>query len=365
METPVVPPKQPGGQKPIDYSALEARSNSGVFKTAIIVTAVMIMATSQLLPMLVRPSLSNSGAPAPVTLISFLPFLIVPIFILVVFGVIVTLIVGSLILKGRHEKAVQQFALVNGWKLSAEGVLSDTLPSALRGMGSQRFANGYMGQVAGRDVLVYEFSYTTGSGKDSHTYPFTIACIGTKNNYPELFIDSHANGQDTAYYGLDQKIKLEGNFDKYFSLFAAKGQQVDALSIVTPDIMELLINLGKGYDVEVRGHQVSVISVGSSYNRLGLPQMLEFIMPLAAKFDRLDVVYNAAANASSAQQSASVPAASLVRTRLPLLILIGAPLLFILVRSFGVFGSGPFSFFLPTIIIGGASYAYNYWRQRR
>jgi len=44
---------------------------------------------------------------------------------------------------------------------------------------------------------------------------------------------------------------LEGDFNDYFKLRLRKGQEVDALAIIAPDIMQTLISYNKGEDIEL------------------------------------------------------------------------------------------------------------------
>ncbi|MGV8881433.1 MAG: hypothetical protein ACOH19_04720 [Rhodoglobus sp.] len=48
-----------------------------------------------------------------------------------------------------------------------------------------------------------------------------------------------------------QKLLLEGDFNKYFTLYCPSGRERDALQIFTPDVMALLIDHGAAWDVEI------------------------------------------------------------------------------------------------------------------
>jgi hypothetical protein len=49
----------------------------------------------------------------------------------------------------------------------------------------------------------------------------------------------------------NQKLSLEGDFDKYFTLYAPKEYKRDALYIFTPDLMSLLIDESNAFDAEI------------------------------------------------------------------------------------------------------------------
>ena len=49
----------------------------------------------------------------------------------------------------------------------------------------------------------------------------------------------------------DQKLSLEGDFDRYFSLYCPQGYERDALYLFTPDIMARFIDNAAALDVEI------------------------------------------------------------------------------------------------------------------
>lgn len=78
---------------------------------------------------------------------------------------------------------------------------------------------------------------------------------------PHIVLDSRANNNfgtnlPTGFDG--QAIELEGNFSKYFTVYASRMQQVDALYFLSPDIMALLIDIGAQYDIEMHGNTIAL-----------------------------------------------------------------------------------------------------------
>lgn len=51
--------------------------------------------------------------------------------------------------------------------------------------------------------------------------------------------------------GANQRLSLEGDFDRTFALYAPEGYERDALTIFAPDLMALLIDTTAGCDVEL------------------------------------------------------------------------------------------------------------------
>lgn len=80
---------------------------------------------------------------------------------------------------------------------------------------------------------------------------------------PNMILDSRRNNTRFGSSLLqpptrDQRLSLEGDFDKYFDLFVPAGYERDALYVFTPDLMALMIDESSDFDVEIRGDQLTV-----------------------------------------------------------------------------------------------------------
>ncbi len=83
--------------------------------------------------------------------------------------------------------------------------------------------------------------------------------IPLKKAMPHIVLDAKGNngffGATSLPEGFDksQVISLEGDFDKYFTLYGPEGYQTDVRYILTPDVMQVLIDHARGRDVVIRG----------------------------------------------------------------------------------------------------------------
>ena len=75
----------------------------------------------------------------------------------------------------------------------------------------------------------------------------------------------------------DQELHLEGDFDRYFRLFVPAGYERDALYVITPDLMALLIDRIPGAFVEMIGRHLTIAvprprdaALASSWNDIAL-----------------------------------------------------------------------------------------------
>ncbi len=74
---------------------------------------------------------------------------------------------------------------------------------------------------------------------------------------PHIILDSTHNNFLRRYseYGLEiknfQRLELEGDFIKHFSLYVPAGYETDALYVFSPDVMNILVQYAADYDIEI------------------------------------------------------------------------------------------------------------------
>lgn len=106
------------------------------------------------------------------------------------------------------------------------------------------------------DTELGSYKYTKGNGKNRSTYKFGYARLKLERPVPNILLDSRKN--NPAYgsnlpdtYAASQKLSLEGDFDTHFTLYAPTEYKTDALYILTPDVMSVLVDQGGDFDVEL------------------------------------------------------------------------------------------------------------------
>ena len=166
------------------------------------------------------------------------------------------------------------------------------------------------------NCLIFVFEYIIREGKFTRSYQFTIAKVRQRRVLPHLFLEGK---QVKGLYPYDnsQRLDLEGDFDDYFNLYVPDGEQVDALTIFTPDIMRVLVDAGRPYDVELVDDSIVLIASGDQYTREQLPLLLQFLNTLPTMLnsgseavDHIDLT--AALGSNLKPRSMSVPFLALV-----------------------------------------------------
>lgn len=107
--------------------------------------------------------------------------------------------------------------------------------------------------------------------------------IDMNRNLPHVILDStvdNVNILGKVFNNLpddidpNQRFSLEGGFNDYFTLYAPKDYERDALYIFTPDLMALLIDGATWCDVEIVDSQIYFYS---AYNKFDYVKEMEFV----------------------------------------------------------------------------------------
>lgn len=182
---------------------------------------------------------------------SFLP-------ILVMGGVIAAIAIvftrGAL---GRSERRyrLDRFAAANGMSY-VPALQNPALPGMIFGTGSSRASTDLVRGTQPRFVEFANYQYTTGSGKNRTTHRWGYVAIKLDVPLPNIVLDATSNnglfGSNLpTTFDKDQRLSLEGDFDRYFALYCPEGYEQDALYLFTPDIMARFIDHAAALDVEI------------------------------------------------------------------------------------------------------------------
>jgi len=147
------------------------------------------------------------------------------------------------------------FANANGMTYLPE-LKDPQLPGMLFDLGRSRVAKDLVRGVSPRFVEFANFTYTTGSGKDSETHDWGYIAIRLDVPLPNIVLDAQSNngffGSNLpASYDAHQRLSLEGDFDRFFALYCPAGYERDALYLFTPDIMARFMDSASSFDVEI------------------------------------------------------------------------------------------------------------------
>ena len=149
-----------------------------------------------------------------------------------------------------------RFALANGFVYEPRSP-GPSYPGAIFGMGSSRTVTDHFRTAEGRFIDFGTYTYVTGSGKNRTTHRWGFLAMRLDRALPHMVLDSRANnglfGTTTlpTAFRRDQVLSLEGDFDRYFTLYCPREYERDALYVFTPDLMALAIDEAAPFDLEI------------------------------------------------------------------------------------------------------------------
>ncbi|WP_309127130.1 hypothetical protein [Microbacterium sp.] len=149
---------------------------------------------------------------------------------------------------------IARFAQANGMAYEHR-VDAPGLPGVIFQNGSARTSTALVRGFQPRFVEFGNYQYTTGSGKNRTTHHWGYVAVRLDVPLPNIVLDALGNnglGSNLpASFSRDQRLSLEGDFDRYFTLYCPRGYEADALYLFTPDIMARFIDHAAQLDVEI------------------------------------------------------------------------------------------------------------------
>ena len=184
-----------------------------------------------------------------------LPIAIVAVIALVIAAAFVVIV---RLLRGRWERLLRQsgFAAANELAFSPRDV-NPTYTGAIFQLGDARVALDHFFSTSGRYLDFGNYRYSIGSGKNRTTRTWGFLALQLDRRLPHMLLDARSN--NTMFGGTnlpvrftkDQILSLEGDFDRFFTLYCPREYERDALYIFTPDLMALLVDNASAFDVEI------------------------------------------------------------------------------------------------------------------
>ena len=207
-----------------------------------------------------------------------------------------------------------RFALDNGFRYAATREPSQE-QGMMFGMSSPTVVSDTLTISDALSISAYNYTYSYG-GRGDTTYYVNFAKIRLSRSVPSIYIDGKKNmiGIDVSNFAV-QKVNLEGDFGNYFSVYAPPQYQVDALQLLTPDVMALLSDHGTNYDYElVDGYLYVYAKANTLYAPDRVRNLLKMTMLLFLELNKQAGVYSDARVASTNTGNIAPQGAS-VRTR--------------------------------------------------
>jgi hypothetical protein len=173
------------------------------------------------------------------------------------FGIIL-LAISIYIAKALYEKNLfQAFARANNFDFQKNGIVPSQNGHIFYSGHSRRIYDVVSGSYADWPLLIFLYDYDIGYGRDRQTYNRVVVNINFNVILPTFIIKRggikgilQEEGERLSSNGYTDKLQLEGDFNKHLEVFIPPNTGQDVLTILTPDVMELLKTLEK-YEIEL------------------------------------------------------------------------------------------------------------------
>jgi hypothetical protein len=149
------------------------------------------------------------------------------------------------------KEFAKHFAAVMGYAFSDSAPFSTVSGDIFKlGWGGEIY-DVVSGVYRGHPVRIFEYQFTVGGGKSSRTFYYTVLEIRFAHSLPEMHVvETAISAEDMltmshvidAHFSSPVKISLEGDFNKYYSVYVPPNTQIEDLEVMTPDFMESLID---------------------------------------------------------------------------------------------------------------------------
>ena len=242
--------------EPVDGAAVRAfaaqlrsRQSTGVTAGTVIGIVVIAIAALIMIPIIATVVLSLAafgGSPA----IAAIPLVLI-VLLMAAGGVLIWLSVRN---AQATRYRLHRFAQANGMSYEAR-VVDPPLPGMIFRLGGSRQSTDLVRGTRPRFVEFGNYRYTVQTGKNSTTYHWGYVAVKLDVPLPNIVLDAKGNngfGSNLpASFQRAQRLSLEGDFDRYFTLYCPAGYERDALYLFTPDIMARFIDGAAQLDVEI------------------------------------------------------------------------------------------------------------------
>jgi hypothetical protein len=185
------------------------------------------------------------------------PWLALPPLVMIA---LITVGIVLLVRRGNHGRwerrlRLSRFAEANGLVYSP-GDPSPGYAGSIFGLGGSRQVSDHMRSASGRFIDYGNYHYMTSNGKNQQRHDWGFLAMRLDRPLPHMVLDAKANdgifaSSLPATFSRNQRLSLEGDFDRYFTLYCPREYERDALYVFTPDLMALLIDEAAAFDVEI------------------------------------------------------------------------------------------------------------------
>ena len=155
----------------------------------------------------------------------------------------------------KHKNFMIDFAKENSLSFS-ESMDANLFSGRIFSYGHSKSVRNVLRGKYGEDpIKIFNYSYRTGSGKNSSNHDFTVLEVEIKNTqFP--FILLKPKSMIKSFWSKDSKISLEKEYAEKFDLYCEEDYEIEVLQIFTKELLDYLIKHGNKFSIEFSGNKI-------------------------------------------------------------------------------------------------------------
>jgi len=153
-----------------------------------------------------------------------------------------------------EEEQMKKFARANNFEFKPYPG-REFIPKRLKDGDRKHAEYGFMGTLT--DGSVFRLMLLNDTRRDEKMHDYWAIHIELQGELPEFILDSWHNSIMIDRKSSDyHQVTLEGDFSDYFGLYLPKGLHINVLSVMSPDVMEAMIEFWQDTDIIIEGTNV-------------------------------------------------------------------------------------------------------------
>ncbi len=182
----------------------------------------------------------------------------------------------------------RRFAAANGLELLLHDTARIPADGAIFGVGTNAMIAYGFSQENG--WLVANYTFTTQSNESSQEHTWGILRAKLSKHVPNVILDATetniVGSNLPKSYGSGQVLELEGDFNKYFHVLVPDGYGRDTLYFLTPELMAVLVDYGKEYEIELIDDYLYMYKEGGfKFDKANMSRLFQTIDYFAYQFE--------------------------------------------------------------------------------
>ena len=193
--------------------------------------------------------------------------------------VVAVLILYAYVFSKAHRRFMENFAKENNLTYASKADIGSVTGRLFSKGHSKHISNIVSGLYKEHPFRLFNYRYTVGSGKNSHTYKFTVyEIVFEKTKFPHILL--HSKTMWSRYGSIDMwgsdkdiRVSLEEPFNEYFNLYVTQDYEIEALQIFTSSVLDFLKNEAHKFSIEFADNRVYIYDNLLIHTKSELDQM--------------------------------------------------------------------------------------------